>query len=210
MENQGSLIIFAKSPVAGQVKTRLIPSIGREKATNLYRELLARTLDTAVKTQFTDIQLWISGNIRHRYFSGFKNRNNFKFYQQEGKDLGQRMFNAFDSVLKKHPYAILIGSDCPSLLNSDLKRAMTLLKNGKELVLGPAKDGGYYLIGLRKNNFKLFSEIKWGGESVFSETYSRAKKMKLDIELLSEKRDVDRASDLYSYFRMKRKEIILR
>lgn len=206
MKNQGALIVFAKAPVAGQVKTRLIPRIGRERATNLYRELLTRTLATATKAKFTDLQLWISGNSNHQYFKHLKNRNDFKFYQQEGKDLGQRMFNAFDSVLKEHPYAILIGSDCPSLLDSDLKLAMTLLENEKELVLGPAEDGGYYLIGLRKNNIKLFSKIKWGGESVFSETYSRAKKMKLDIELLSEKKDVDRASDLYSYFRIKRKE----
>jgi hypothetical protein len=176
MKTEGALLVFAKSPVAGQVKTRLIPDIGRQRATTLYKELLTRTLDTAIKTKFSEIQIWVSGNIHHQYFSHLKNKGSFKFFQQSGNDLGTRMFNAFDSVLSEYPCAVLIGSDCPSLTCADLRSAMTLLESGKDMVLGPAEDGGYYLIGLRKNNAELFSGIQWGKENVFSETYSRAKK----------------------------------
>lgn len=208
MKTQGALLVFAKSPVAGQVKTRLIPDIGRQRATSLYKELLARTLDTAIKTEFSGIQLWVSGNIHHQYFSRLKNKEHFNLYQQTGKDLGERMFNAFDSALSEHSYAVLIGSDCPSLSSVDIQSAMALLKSGRELVLGPAEDGGYYLIGLRKNNAELFSGIKWGEENVFSETCARAKKINLDVSLLPKRSDVDRPSDLHAYLKMKKQKTI--
>ena len=209
MKIQGALLVFAKSPVAGQVKTRLIPDIGRHRETTLYKELLTRTLDTVIKTEFSEIQLWVSGNIRHQYFSRLKNKRHFKFYQQTGRDLGDRMFNAFESALSQYPYAVLTGSDCPSLSSADLQSAMTLLESGKEMVLGPAEDGGYYLIGLRKNNAELFSGIKWGEENVFSETCARAKKINFDVSLLPKRSDVDRVSDLHAYFRMKKQESAL-
>lgn len=204
MKSESTLIIFAKAPVAGRVKTRLIPDMGEVKATILYKELLNRTLGTAIKTGISDIQLWISGNVRHQFFTNLKNRESFKFCKQTGRDLGERMFNAFDSVLKQHSYAVLIGSDCPELLYSDIQSAISLLKSGKELVLGPAEDGGYYLIGLKENKPALFSEIKWGEDNVFSETYTRAKNMNLDTALLSKRNDVDRAYDLHAYYKMKK------
>ncbi len=202
MKNQGALLIFAKAPVAGQVKTRLIPDVGRQRATDLYKEFLTKTLNTAIRAEFSENHIWVSGNISHQYFTQLKNKKLFKFHQQKGKDLGERMFNAFDSTLDKYPYAVLIGSDCPSLLSSDIQAAMKLLENGKDLVLGPAEDGGYYLIGLRTNNSELFSNIKWGKENVFSETCSRAKKINYYVELLPMRNDIDRVSDLHSYLRM--------
>jgi uncharacterized protein len=209
MRTQAVLIVFAKAPVAGKVKTRLIPALGRQGATSLYEDLLTRTLSTAIKADFSEIQIWVSGNINHRYFSRLKNRHYVKLYQQRGKNLGQRMSNAFDSVLRKHSYAVLIGSDCPSLLSSDLQSGMDFLENGKDVVIGPAKDGGYYLIGLKRNDPELFSDIKWGEETVFSETCKRIEKVNLNMGLLLERTDVDRTSDLDSYFRMKKQESAL-
>ncbi len=209
MNIQGALLVFAKSPIAGQVKTRLIPDIGCDKATLLYKELLTGTLDTVIKSRVSNIQLWISGDIHHQYFTNLENREYFQFYSQTGRDLGERMFNAIDSALNEYSYAVLIGSDCPELLISDIQSAMNSLKNGKDMVLGPAEDGGYYLIGLRKNNAELFSGIKWGKEDVFSETCARAKKINFDVSLLPKRSDVDRASDLAAYFRMKKKESAL-
>ncbi len=209
MKTKGVLLVFAKAPVAGQVKTRLISGLGRYRATSLYVDLLTRTLNTARKAGFSEIQVWVSGNINHRYFTRLKNRHYVKLYQQRGKDLGQRMSNAFDSVLRKHSYAVLIGSDCPSLLSSDLEAAKDFLENKKDIVLGPANDGGYYLIGLKQNNPELFSGIKWGEETVFSETCYRIGKNNLNMGLLSKRSDVDRTSDLSAYFGMKRRESAL-
>lgn len=206
MKDEGTLIVFAKEPKAGKVKTRLIPSLGIESATELYQELLTRTLNTAVKTKLSDIQLWISGDIEHQYFKQFKDKNYFNYFSQSGEDLGQRMFNAFDSALKTSPYAVLIGSDCPSLSICDLSAAMTSLRKGKDVVLGPAKDGGYYLIGLKKNIPELFANMSWGEESVLSETCARINRLNLDLELLQERNDIDRESDLESYEKIKREE----
>jgi len=209
MKTQGVLLIFAKAPVAGQVKTRLISGLGRHRATSLYEELLTMTLNTARKAGFLEIQVWVSGDMNHRYFTRLKNRHYVKLFQQRGKDLGQRMSNAFDSVLRKHAYAVLIGSDCPSLSSSDLQTGRNFLENKKDIVLGPANDGGYYLIGLKQNKPELFSNIKWGEETVFSETCCRIEKNNLNMGLLSKRSDVDRTSDLHSYFRMKRQESVL-
>ena len=209
MNYGGALIIFAKSPVPGQVKTRLIPGIGRRRATSLYQELLTRTLNTAGKAGFSSIQVWVNGNTAHGYFTRLKSRHFVILKKQRGKDLGQRMFNAFDTVLRKYPYAVLIGSDCPSLSSADLQLAADFLGNKTDVVLGPADDGGYYLIGLNKSTPLLFSGIKWGKETVRTETCSRIKKINLKIELLSNRADLDRTSDLLPYFKMKRQDSVL-
>ncbi|MBL1140450.1 MAG: glycosyltransferase [Proteobacteria bacterium] len=206
MNEQGSLIIFAKSPVIGQVKTRLIPDIGQYQATAIYKELLTTTLATAVESKISDIQLWVHGDIQHQYFLNLKNRERFKFYKQTGKNLGQRMLNAITCVLDKYPYVVLIGSDCPELLSSDIHKAMTLLDKGKDLVLGPAKDGGYYLIGLRKHTPELFIGINWGAADVLDETVLRANELELDTGFLSKRNDVDLFCDLQAYYSLKSQE----
>lgn len=203
MNANGVIIVFAKAPVSGQVKTRLIPDIGRYQATNIYKELLTKTLNTVSNYEYIEKHLWISGDISHEFFTSFNNKEYFKLHKQTGTDLGDRMFNAFNHVLSSHPYAVLIGSDCPEISNTDLESALRFLKSGKDLVLGPAEDGGYYLIGLRNNYFELFSDIEWGNENVFDETCYRAEKMKLDVALLPTHSDVDRISDLNSYYRAK-------
>jgi uncharacterized protein len=208
LDKKNVVIVFSKSPVEGQVKTRLIPEIGKLKATELYKELLVKTLDTAVNSEASEVQIWISGDVRHDFFSRYKSKEFISFYKQEGKDLGERMFNAFTHTLIKFSYIVLIGSDCPELSISDINSAMSYLKDGADLVLGPADDGGYYLIGLRSNDADLFHNIEWGSDNVFSETYSRAKEKNLNIELLTKRYDVDRASDLSSYYKLKNKETV--
>jgi len=206
---KGALIIFSKPPVPGQVKTRLIPEIGRKRAASLYQDLLTKTLITARKADYSAIQVWVNGNAGHRYFNRLQSRHCINLYDQRGSDLGQRMYNAFNTTLGKYPYAVLIGSDCPSLTTSDLKLATEYLDNKADVVLGPADDGGYYLIGLKKNSHQLFSGIDWGKETVFSETCSRIEDLNLKLELLSKRTDLDRTSDLFPYFRMKRQESVL-
>jgi rSAM/selenodomain-associated transferase 1 len=206
MSTEASLLVFAKSPVVGQVKTRLIPDIGPEAAMSLYEELLTRTLNTANNSTIKDIQLWLSGDPNHPFFKTFNELDAIKFKQQTGKDLGEKMFNAFENVLTDCSYAILIGSDCPTLTINDLKSAAEMLEGDKDIVLGPAKDGGYYLIGLRKNNAELFSNIDWGNDSVFSKTTAKVEKLNLNLGLLTVRSDVDRFSDLQAYEIMKKQK----
>ena len=212
MSNQrskGALLIFTKAPVSGQVKTRLIPGIGRRRATLLYQELLTKTLLTARKAGFSSIQIWVSGELEHSYFTRLKSRHSVKIYQQKGKDLGGRMSNAFDSVLRQYSHAVLIGSDCPSLEYSDLIASAEHLKNNTDVVLGPAVDGGYYLIGLNKHNAQIFSNIKWGKDKVFTDTLENINILGWKYDLLPQRWDVDRTADLLPYFKMKRTNSVL-
>ena len=206
MLKKGALLVFAKPPIAGQVKTRLIPDIGAEAATNLYKELLTLTLNTANQTNNLEKQLWLTDNCKHVFFEQFNTKNTFELLQQKGKDLGERMFNAFEHALNDYNYAVLIGCDCPGLTEEDLTAAANMLESDKDIVLGPAEDGGYYLIGLKRNNAKLFSDITWGSSHVFSKTISRAEGLNLNIGLLETRTDIDRVSDLKSYEKIKNQE----
>jgi uncharacterized protein len=206
MNTQGAVIVFSKAPVAGQVKSRLIPELGLQGAAALYQELLTKTLNTVINSGCSEIQLWVSGDMNHQFFTNIKNKQNVTLFEQKGEDLGSRMSHAFNSVLKKHPYAVLIGSDCPSLQCSDLQKGMEYLENGKDVVIGPAEDGGYYLIGLRKNEPEIFSDIEWGEKTVFSETCMIIEDINLDVGLLAKRRDIDRPSDLHAYFKLTKQE----
>ena len=191
------LLVFARAPRPGQVKTRLIPHVGAERAAAIYRELLARTLQTALHAGFAATQLWLAGD-RHPYFDNIANGAALDIYQQQGADLGDRMQHAFARALKRYRVAILIGSDCPVLTAGDLKQARHALRKN-DIVLGPARDGGYYLIGLCKNSPTLFKGIAWGRASVLSETRARIKALDWQLSLLTERWDVDDLQSLQDY-----------
>lgn len=203
MQNKNALIIFAKAPVPGKVKSRLIPAIGKQKAASLYKALLSRTIETARQSGFSTIQLWIDGNLNHPYIAELRHRHGLKLYRQHGPDLGARMSNAFDIVLRNYPYAVLMGSDCPYLAVSDIQQAAGYLENSMDVVLGPAEDGGYYLIGLKKNNYRLFNNIKWGTDSVAKETCARINALNWNPGFLTKRRDLDRTADLFHYLYFK-------
>jgi len=207
--SSSALLIFTKAPVLGEVKTRLIPGIGARRALSIYKELLTKTLLTARKAGFSTIQVWVSGDIEHCYFVNLKNRYSIQLKQQSGKDLGQRMSNAFDITLSRYSSAVLIGCDCPSLEYSDLSEAKKHLENNADVVLGPAVDGGYYLIGLNKNDKQLFADIKWGRDSVFNDTCANIDSLNWKMKLLSRRWDVDRITDLLPYYRTMRTASVL-
>ncbi len=201
--NSAALIIFSKAPVAGRVKTRLVPTITSEDAASLYKTLLTKTLICATQTNFTTIELMIDGDLSHPFFKNITSQYPVRLSQQSGNDLGQRMFYAFGDALKKKPFAVLIGSDCPTLTCADIEQAGSLLQSGQDIVLGPAEDGGYYLIGLRKNKLQLFENITWGTDSIFAETMRRAQQLHLKCGLLPKRWDLDRPADLVRYNKLK-------
>ena len=191
------LLVFARAPRPGQVKTRLIPHVGAERAAAIYRDLLTGTLQTALHADFAATQLWLAGE-RHPYFDNIANGAALEIYQQQGADLGDRMHHVFARALKRYRAAILIGSDCPALTVGDLKQARRSLQKN-DIVLGPARDGGYYLIGLCKNSSTLFKGIAWGEASVFSETRARIKALGWQLSLLTERWDVDDLKSMRDY-----------
>lgn len=197
------IIIFAREPVVGQVKTRLIPALGKQGATELYRQFLDYAIDqhTVSYGRFNSlnlapVQLCITPESRDGYFYETYGYGRFTCSRQVGNDLGSRMYNALDSALKSYSKAILIGTDCPFLSPDDLQQAVIALDD-HDVVFSPASDGGYVLIGVKKRvTTALFNNIDWGTERVMAQTRGFMKANKLSWLELTEKNDIDIQDDL--------------
>jgi rSAM/selenodomain-associated transferase 1 len=178
------IIVFAKAPLPGKAKTRLIPRLGEWGAARLHRRLISHTLCTA---RLADDRVELHGTRRHRFFQSLR----VPFRLQHGDDLGERMHYALSKAKKP---AILIGSDCPMLTAADLRRAARWLRGGAEVVLAPAEDGGYALIGARRVSPALFEGIAWGGKDVYEQTVKKLAGYRW--RALRRVWDVDRPQDL--------------
>lgn len=186
--------VFVKVPLPGQVKTRLVPALGEAESAELYRAFLADLFTRLSKLKK------ISGTI---FYAGTDTRlieplcpPRFEMVPQEGDSLGERMHNAFRRLLHDDgDRAVIIGSDSPDVPLPLLKRAFLKLKH-RDVVLGPAFDGGYYLIGLRRAIASLFEDISWGTDTVFSDTLARIERDGLDLSVLPPWYDVDSPSSL--------------
>ena len=192
-----TLIIFSRYPEPGKTKTRMIPALGAEGASNLQRRLSEYTLKQARNLrQFreVDIAVYFAGgdiNLMKEWLG-----NDVSYYKQAEGDLGFKMQSAFaDSFAKNSKRVVIIGIDCPSVDSNVLNSAFTALHDN-DLVLGEAVDGGYYLIGLRNLYSELFINIKWGTDRVFTKTNAIAKKLNLAVAYLPILRDLDRPEDL--------------
>jgi len=190
------LLIFAKAPVAGQVKTRLIPPLSAVEAAQLHARFIRRTLDVACESNLCPVQLWCSPRLHHPFFVDCRRSFPVVLHNQCGGDLGERMRQAAASALTESDYALLIGCDCPTLTTEYLQQALTALKKGYNAVLGPAEDGGYVLLGLRHAEPELFSGIAWGTDAVLDSTRSRLRRLQWRWDELPEQWDVDRPEDL--------------
>ncbi len=193
---QARLLIFAKAPAPGQVKTRLAARLGPIGAAKLYQRLLRRTLRTASRASLCPVQLWCAPDTRHGFFRRCRRDYGIALHRQQGAGLGQRMHHALNVVLREAPYAVLIGGDCPSLGEAELQAALMALATGRDAVLGPAADGGYVLIGLRRPGKTLFRQIAWGSSAVLAATRRRLRRAGLDWVELPPGWDVDRPADL--------------
>lgn len=189
-----SLMIFAKAPVAGAAKTRLSPALGEQGAADLHARLTGRILHTAVTANLAPVEIWCSPDCSHPFFQAITAKVGRQV--QYGHDLGDRMANAFDSALGRHPYAVLVGTDCPAMTPDYLARAFALLDDGADAVLGPAEDGGYLLIGLRRKDKRLFEGLTWGTDSVLDETRQRLRALGWRWQELETLWDVDRPEDV--------------
>ena len=190
-----AVIIFARAPRPGAVKTRLIPLLGAEGAAALHAQLVRRTLETARAASFRRIELHGAPNIDDPFFGFCAKHFAVALAAQAGGDLGARMLAAFVSAFAAHPRALLLGSDCPALTARHLLQADRALRDGADAVFVPCEDGGYALIGLRRVDARLFDGIAWGGATVMAETRKRLERLGWTWHEFETLWDVDRPED---------------
>jgi rSAM/selenodomain-associated transferase 1 len=186
------LIVFARAPEPGRVKTRLVPLLGARGAARLYAQLVERTLSTALAAGFGRVELHCAPGTGSKFFATLRKRYGVRLRSQGRGNLGDRMYRA----LRGHPGAVLVGSDCPALRPSDLRAAARALHSGADAVLAPAEDGGYALIGLRRASRRLFEGIEWGSARVLAQTRIRLRRLRWRWKELRTVWDVDRPEDV--------------
>tara|TARA_Y100001960_G_C14750227_1_gene867979 strand:+ start:151 stop:762 length:612 start_codon:yes stop_codon:yes gene_type:complete len=192
----GVILVFTRAPVAGKVKTRLIPKLGPAGAARLHAKLVHLTLRKVTEGKHDPVQLWCSPRRENLFFKQCRAAYGVSLHDQSGNDLGERMCNAFEQALLDYDWALMIGTDCPDLTSADLERARQIFAKGIDVVLGPAADGGYYLIGLKRSQPELFTNIPWGGPNVLSCTWTRLGALGLSGRELDQRHDLDRPDDL--------------
>jgi rSAM/selenodomain-associated transferase 1 len=190
-----AVVIFARAPRPGAVKTRLIPLLGAEGAAALHARLVKRTLETARAASLRPIELHGTPDVNDPFFRSCAGHFAVALAAQAGGDLGARMLAAFASVLATHSRALLLGSDCPALAASHLRQADRALREGSDAVFVPCEDGGYALIGLQRPEARLLDGIAWSGENVMADTRTRLTGLGWRWRELETLWDVDRPED---------------
>lgn len=190
------VLVFTRTPVPGQVKTRLIPVIGATRAANLHTAMLWRTVDTAMQSGVGPVALWCRPHCEHPVIEAIGREFGLQARPQRGADLGERMHLAFKSQPAEGVGALLVGSDCPFLQSGDLQQAARALHSGADAVIGPARDGGYYLIGVRRSDEAVFSGVPWGSGKVLAVTRQKLHGLGWRWHELALRQDVDRPEDL--------------
>jgi|SRR6185312_9609978 len=188
-----SVAVLTKAPVPGLVKTRLIPAIGAHAAAILQERLTERAVLTALAADVGPVTLWYAPDATHPTFLDLVAKRRIALRPQPAGDLGARMLAA--SSAENGPL-LIIGSDCPALADLHLRQAAAALRNGSDVVLVPADDGGYVLVGTRTVQPALFAGISWGTETVLSETRARIQEQRLVSIEQPPLWDVDTENDL--------------
>ena len=193
---QPALLLMVKNPIAGKTKTRLARDVGHEKALAMYRILVRYTRDQAAALPEVARYLHYSDHVAE---DDDWPADEFIKLVQVGDDLGQRMEHAFDHAFSRgHERVIVVGSDCPGLTTALLAEAFAALEE-HGVVIGPAHDGGYYLLGLRHPQPTLFRDMEWSTATVAEETLARAQVQGLTVARLPVLSDVDHLEDWLGY-----------
>ena len=193
------LLLLTKAPDPGQVKTRLIPLLGEVAAAELYSQLVHDCLGLCTHAALSPVDIWCSPSSEHPFFQQCKARYQATLHTQVPGDLGQRMSRAIKTTLEGADYAVVIGADCPALCLADLVDAFNALDTGTDVVIGPAEDGGYYLIGMRNHHTSLFTDIPWSTSAVLPVTEERIRTQNLRLQMLPLRKDLDTPEDYAVY-----------
>ncbi len=191
--HDNALILFARDPILGKVKTRLSPFLADEVILKLYTCFLQDSLDNIRQVENVDHFVGVAPSSESGFFAGMPDSDTCLFVQ-EGENLGDKMRRAIqDRFAEGYERVVIIGSDSPSLPASYIYRA---LGSDKDMVLGPSTDGGYYLIGMREKVVEVFNGVTWGTETVLRETFEHLEQNGASLELLPVWYDVDSPEDL--------------
>ena len=192
-----TLVIFSRYPQPGKTKTRLIPALGTEGAAKLQQQMTEHTLNTAkqlLAVRNLKVEVHFTGGSEAQMAQWLG--KDLQYVAQASGDLGYRMRSAFERAFKLgQRRVVIIGIDCPDLDRQILNSAFDALSD-RDLILGSAEDGGYYLIGLSKLVPQLFENIAWGSDRVLEDTTAIAKSLQLNLDYLTTLADVDRPEDL--------------
>jgi uncharacterized protein len=191
-----AVLIFAKTPIAGRVKTRLIPALGERAAAKLYLGLLRRELHWITEQTPYAVELWVTPERDHPVLLELAQRHRMPLLLQQGGDLGERMSHAAREALTRHRRIALIGVDCPAFTADHLRSTFAWLAGASDAVLGPAEDGGYVLMGLKRWDERLFTGHVWGGSEVAETTRQRFVECGFAWRELPLLWDLDRPQDL--------------
>jgi rSAM/selenodomain-associated transferase 1 len=188
--NENLIIVFTRNPELGKVKTRLAKIVGDEAALKIYKFLLNHT-ETTIRNINCDKAIYYSIKVRD---NDIWNNNIYQKYVQNGEDLGLKMLNAFDNGFnKEYEKAVIVGSDLYDLKPEHIEDAFRQLDEN-DLVIGPAKDGGYYLLGMKTLHSEVFKNKSWGTSTVFENTINNLQNKR--VFLLEELNDIDTYDDL--------------
>ena len=191
---EARIIVFAKAPELGRVKTRLIPDIGAKAATELHQSLVLNTLQQLSRAALCPVELWCAPDNEHPFFNECQQRFDVSLHTQHGDDLGMRMHHALNHSSRQP--ALLIGCDIPEIDGDYLRQGLLALVRGESWVLGPAEDGGYVLVGCCESDCRIFEDVAWGTSDVLDQTLRNVKHLGYRPYCLSTLWDLDNYMDL--------------
>ena len=189
------LVIFLKYPEKGKVKTRLAKYIGDDKALELYWHLVHNTICNSNGTHFAELHFQNNLPSVHPYI-------NLTCKYQQGENIGERMYNSLKLVLENADAAILIGADIPEMSSAVINEAVEALQSN-DVVFGPSKDGGYYLVGMKKAHKEIFELEKWSHSNVLAQSLKKVESLGLTYALIRELNDLDTIEDLEGFPELK-------
>ena len=195
-----NIIFFVKYPHPGKVKTRLARFVGETFAADLYSRFVTDILEM-LGTLDAKVFVFFGGNVNKEKVRSWIKKD-YPLIRQQGNDLGERMYNAFDHVFRAgHRECLIIGSDSPDLPADIYNEAFDRLKEA-DMVIGPSSDGGYYLMGLHEASLdnRLFQNIAWSSEQVCFQTLEKARELKYRIHSLPEWEDVDMPENMLNLY----------
>jgi rSAM/selenodomain-associated transferase 1 len=189
------LAVFCKAPIPGEVKTRLMPEMSAQQAADVHVLLTRRLLTWLEAAQLCPVTLWCSPDCSHPFFQACAAEYGVSLKQQEGNDLGDRMQNTIANHLADSAPVLLIGCDSPSVTVSDVSDMIKKLMSGDDVVLAPAEDGGYVMIGCSEDYPILFSQMAWSTKTVSDNTRQRAAEAGIHLSSIKMQWDVDNFND---------------
>ena len=192
------LIIFTKSPLEGKVKTRMQPVYSTVQSLKLHQHLLHHTLSSLSELETVSLSLYCTPTTQHDLLLEYSKEFDLELFLQQGSNLGERMFKAISGQLKHFQRVIIIGTDCPAINPVYIQQANVALED-VDVVIGPASDGGYVLLGIRGQCPDIFSDIDWGSEKVLMQTRVKIADLGLKHIELDVMNDIDRPEDLDHY-----------